>query len=136
MVSVCNTCKGLQKHLRSLDGGIEETDSASGIWVDTTLPRLRSSTNGGCRACSLLLQGILLHHDRFAGVAENNIKITADSIKLPGAVAGQDAQDHLSVAVRWQELSDDSCDEEGDALMHEEGYPDLKLEFFTDQGTT
>jgi hypothetical protein len=86
----------------------------------------------------LLLQGILLHHDRFAGVTENNIRITAESFNPSADVQGSNTQDHLSVEVRWSELGDDSCDGEGDQHMHEyeEGYPDLKLEFFTDQGMT
>ncbi|KAF2793543.1 HET-domain-containing protein [Melanomma pulvis-pyrius CBS 109.77] len=133
MVSVCNTCKSLQKHLRSLDGGVQETDAASVVWVATTLPNLRRSTDGGCRACALLLQGILLHHDRFAGVTENNIRITAESFDSSGPVHGENAQDHLSVEVRWQKLHDGCCDGEGGEHDHEEGYPDLKLEFFTDQ---
>ncbi|KAF2735778.1 HET-domain-containing protein [Polyplosphaeria fusca] len=128
MVSVCSTCKGLQKHLRALDGGILDTEQLA--WVKTTLPSLRRSTNRGCRACALLLQGILLHHDRFAAVDEESITVTAESFNTP------DTQDHLSVEVRWQGHAAASCngdDEHEHEHDHDEGYPDLKLEFFTDK---
>jgi hypothetical protein len=144
MVSVCTTCKGLQKHLQALDSGIQiNRPSAQRLrWVSTTLPGLRRSTHGGCRACATLLQGVLLHHDRFAGLNEEQIRISAESFTRPEAVSDRDAQLHLSVEVRWQELGD-QC---GDGAEHEhehepeheheqdEGYPDLKLEFFTDGG--
>ncbi|KAF2268246.1 HET-domain-containing protein [Lojkania enalia] len=127
MVSVCTTCKGLQKHLRSLDGAFaQEPEPDSLQWLTTTLPSLRRSTNGGCRACAVLLQGILLHHDRFAAVKEEDIRVRAESLNAPAAAA----QDHVSVEVRWKGLGD-CCD--GDEPAHEEGYPDLKLEFYTDK---
>jgi hypothetical protein len=128
MVSVCATCKGLQKHLKSLDR-IHQTDAASLLWVNTSLPALRTSA-AGCRACALLLQGILLHHDRFAGVDEASVTITAETFQ---PAAGRKSQDHLSVDVRWKDQhAHDECQEEGDEHT---GYPDLKLEFFTDGGT-
>lgn len=129
MVSVCTTCKGLQKHLR---GGIQETESGSLQWLTITLPSLRRSTNAGCRACALLLQGILLHHERFAGVKEENVKIAAESFSTSKSVSQKDAQGHLSVEVRWKQPNDDSCDQ--DEHQHEGSYPDLKLEYFTDEG--
>ncbi|KAF2006678.1 HET-domain-containing protein [Amniculicola lignicola CBS 123094] len=129
MVSVCTTCKGLQKHLKALDGA--DAESVTSTWVNTTIPTLRHSTNGGCRACAVLLQGILLHHDRFEGVKEENVRIKAQSFDTS---KGKDAQDHLSVEVRWKELGD-GCDDGGHEHEPEEdtGYPDLKLEFFTNQ---
>ncbi|KAF2868607.1 heterokaryon incompatibility protein-domain-containing protein [Massariosphaeria phaeospora] len=131
MVSVCATCNGLQKHLRALDGGLQETDSASLRLVNTTLPSLRHSTNRGCRACALLLQGTLLHHERFAGIKEDGIKIKAESFDSSNPTSARNAQAHLSVEVRWKAHDGGCC--EGDELEHEESYPDLKLEFFTDQ---
>lgn len=131
MVSVCTTCKGLQKHLRALDGSAQELESGPQQWLSTTLPSLRRSTNGGCRACAVLLQGILLHHERFAEVKEEDIRITAESFHLP-TTERTEAQDHLSIEVRWEHPGDDCGDE--DEHVHEEGYPDLKLEFFTDGG--
>ena len=130
MVSVCTTCKGLQKHL-SASGNSKDSDKPSVLqWVNaSTLPTLRRSTAGGCRACALVLQGILLHHDRFAGVEEENIRISVQSYQSSPV---EKAQDHLSVDVRWNEEPDESCDET--AHDHEVGYPDLKLEFFTDDG--
>ncbi|KAF2471007.1 HET-domain-containing protein [Lindgomyces ingoldianus] len=131
MVSVCTTCKGLQKHLQALGSGIQETNSASLRWLSTTLPSLRCSTNEGCRACATLLQGILLHHDRFVGVKEERIRISAESFHQSGSTPSrQDTQDHLSVEVRWKEPGDDCYD--GDEHGHDQVYPDLKLEFFTD----
>lgn len=116
---VCKTCKGLQ-----------ESDPASSVeWVNTGLPSLRQSSTGGCRACTLLLQGILLHHDRFAGVKEESIHVVAQSFD---PTSGKNAQDHLSVEVRWKEAGDGCC--AAGEHKHDDGYPDLKLEFFTDQG--
>jgi hypothetical protein len=136
MVSVCTNCKGLQKHLRGLDGGVQETETGSWEWLNTTLPSLRRSANGGCRACALLVNGILLHHDRFPSVKkEEYIKIKANTFDCSAPVE-RTAQDHLSVEVRWQEPRDETYDGESESeLGQAEGYPDLKLEFFTDQGT-
>ena len=104
MVSVCATCKGLQLHLRSLDGTFQDSSSSSLSWVNTTLPNLRRSTNaGGCRACALILQGILLHHDRFAGVKEEIIRIKAESFTSPDGIHKVSNQGHLSVEVRWKD---------------------------------
>ena len=128
MVSVCATCKGLQKHLKSLDGA-QHTDAASLLWVNTSLPALRASA-AGCRACALLLQGILLHHDRFATIDEASVAITAETFQ---PAAGPKSHDHLSVDVRWKDQhAHDECQDEGDGHT---GYPDLKLELFTDGGT-
>lgn len=149
MVSVCATCKGLQLHLRSLDGTFQDSSSSSLIWVNTTLPNLRRSTIvGGCRACALILQGILLHHDRFAGVKEDIIRIKAESFTTSDGNHQNSNQGHLSVEVRWKDVhlpqedgdhgdEDDHMDD-SDRHDHDEGYPDLKLEYFTDhadQGT-
>jgi hypothetical protein len=128
MVSVCATCKGLEKHVRSPDG-TQDTDAGSLLWINTSLPALRTSA-AGCRACTLLLQGILLHHYRFAGIDEASMRITAETFQ---PTAGLSLQDHLSVDVRWQEQdAHDECQDDGDEHA---GYPDLKLEFFTDGGT-
>lgn len=121
------TCKALQKHLKAVDGA-QETEAGALRLVDTSLPDLRGSATG-CRACGLLLQGILLHHDRFKDVKESDIKITAESFRPEPE---RSSQDHLSVKVRWKEQHDDDeheHDEQGHA-----GWPDLKLEFFTDGG--
>jgi hypothetical protein len=129
MVSVCATCKGLQKHLHSLDGA-QETSSDKLQWIDASLPTLRSSA-AGCKACALVLNGILLHHDRFAGQKEENIKIIAESFS---SKPDRKLQDHLSVQVRWSDHEDqDDCQDEGHE--HNSCYPDLKLEYFTDGGT-
>jgi hypothetical protein len=128
MVSVCGTCQGLQKHLITLERP-QETDSDTLQWANTTLPSLRTS-GAHCRACALMLNGLLLHHDRFANVSEDNIRIRAESF---ASKPGRTFQDHLSVEVRWkeQETQHDECLED----PHEHiGYPDLKLEFFTDGG--
>jgi hypothetical protein len=128
MVSVCATCKGLQKHLHDLDGA-QENGTDSLLWVNTTLPKLRSSSSA-CRACALLLSGILLHHDRFAGVSEDNVRVTAESFKPK---SGKSHQEHLSVELRWKESDDhDGCQD--DEHEHTAGNADLKLEFFTDGG--
>lgn len=124
MVSVCATCKGLQKHLRGLDGPLE-TETGTLQWIATSLPSLRTSSSG-CRACALILNGILLHHDRFAGQKEDGITIVAVSLS---SKLGRTLQDHLSVEVRWKEPDGDNDEQE-----HSTGYPDLKLEFFTDGG--
>lgn len=121
---VCATCKGLQTHLKALDGA-----NAGAIQlVNTSLPDLRASA-AGCRACTLLLQGLLLHHDRFRNVKEDNIWITAESFK---SIPGRISQDHLSLEARWKHSRDDDGgedDEHGHA-----SWPNLKLEFFTDGG--
>jgi len=128
MVSVCGTCQGLQKHLKGSQN-IQETDGETLQWMNTSLPSLRASGNN-CRACALLLNGILLHHERFAGIDEQCIQVRAESfVSKPGRTF----QDHLSVEMRWkvQDDQDDCLDED----QHEHvGYPDLKLEFYTDGG--
>lgn len=128
MVSVCGTCQGLQKHLRALDSS-QETKTDTLQWSNTTLPDLRSS-GGNCRACALMLNGILLHHEHFQNVEEERVRIKAESFT---SKPGQTFQDHLSVEVRWnqQETQNDDC---GDDNHEHTGYPDLKLEFFTDGG--
>lgn len=129
MVSVCASCKGLQKHLHGLDS-TTETEPDVVRWVNTSLPDLRTSS-GSCRACALLLNGILLHHDRFAGQKEDDIWVTAESYNSKN---GNPVQDHLSVDVRWtgRDEQDQYCQD--DEHEHAAGYPDLKLEFFTDGG--
>jgi hypothetical protein len=76
----------------------------------------------------LLLQGILLHHDRFAGIKEEVVRVFAESFPSSG-VRKSDGQDHLSVGIRWKGHGDES---NGNEHEPEEGYPDLKLEFYTD----
>ncbi|KAF1851512.1 HET-domain-containing protein [Cucurbitaria berberidis CBS 394.84] len=126
MVSVCATCKGLQKHLHALDGP-QETVTEKLQWIDTSLPNLRTSSSG-CRACALILNGILLHHERFAGQKEDGLRIIATSFPPNPR---RTLQDHLSVEIRWKEHDDhDACQEE--EHEHTMGYPDLKLEFFID----
>ncbi|KAH6643063.1 heterokaryon incompatibility protein-domain-containing protein [Boeremia exigua] len=121
---VCATCKGLQKNLNPVDGA-QDIEAGALYWVDASMPDLRTSA-ADCRACGLLLQGILLHHERFRNVKENDIRITAESFK---PVPERSSQDHLSVEVRWQEQhSDDQEDDEHGSA----GWPNLKLEFFTD----
>lgn len=124
---VCATCKGLQKHLKVVDSAQERETGALQL-VDVSLPGLRTSA-AGCRACALLLQGILLHHDRFKNVKENDIRITAESFK---STPERSSLDHLSVEARWKEQYDDD-DQEDDEHGHA-GWPNLKLEFFTDGG--
>jgi len=127
MVSVCATCKGLQKHLHGESA--QENGSESLVWVDTTLPKLRSRSTA-CRACALLLNGVLLHHDRFANINEDNVRITAESFKPK---TGKTPQEHLSVELRWKD-NDDQDDSHEDDHEPPTGHPDLKLEFFTDGG--
>ena len=128
MVSVCTTCKGLQKHLHGESA--QENGSESLVWVDTTLSKLRSSSSA-CRACALLLNGVLLHHDRFANINEDNVRITAESFKPK---LGKAPQEHLSVELRWKDNDDqDDCHDDDDH-EHAAGHADLKLEFFTDGG--
>jgi len=126
MVSVCVTCKGLQKNHHGFDGAQSNVTRSSPL-VDTTLPNLRLRSSA-CRACALLLDGILLHHDRFASIQEDRIRVTAGPFH-PKSEKG--FQGPLSVELRWQE-SDDQDDEEH---LHTAGHADLKLEFFTDMGT-
>ncbi|OCL11897.1 HET-domain-containing protein [Glonium stellatum] len=125
MVSICKTCRGLQKSQRTPEGG------ASGAlqWFNTTLPLLRRSATAGCRGCALILQGILLHHDRFIGVSEERLKISAESF-LPGPDK-QSVQAHLSVELRWKSREDIEPDTL--ELDYEEKYPDLKLEFYAEK---
>ena len=124
MVSVCAMCHGLQKHLHGLDGA-QENGTDSLLWINTSLTNLRSSASACTRACALLLNGILLHHDRFAGVNEDSVRVKAESFKKQG---------HLSVELRWKE-SDDHDECQDDEHEHSAGSADLKLEFFTDGGT-
>jgi hypothetical protein len=129
MVSVCATCKGLQLHLSPYNSNQESNELGVVPWVSTTLPSLRRSASGGCRACALVLQGILLHHDRFKGVEEASLRIVAQSYRSSSA---EQAQEHLSVDLRWKGQPDENC---GDTTHdHEDDYPDLRLEFFLDGG--
>ncbi|KAH7080085.1 heterokaryon incompatibility protein-domain-containing protein [Paraphoma chrysanthemicola] len=128
MVSVCGTCQGLQKHLKALEAP-QETDNDTVQWVNASLPSLRAS-GGNCRACALLLNGVLLHHERFSGVREDKIRVKAESFS---SKPGRNFQDHLSVEIRWKE-EDAHHDECQDNEHEHAGYPDLKLEFFTDEG--
>jgi hypothetical protein len=131
MVSVCGTCHGLQKHLKDSDAAQEADNNDTLLWADTTLPSLRTSGTN-CRACALMLNGILLHHDRFTSISEDRVRIKAESFP---SKPGRTLQDHLSIEVRWKEdAQHDDCQD--DEHEHEHiGYPDLKLEFFTDGGT-
>lgn len=128
MVSVCGTCQGLQKHLKALESP-QETENDNLQWVNTALPSLRVSASN-CRACALLVNGILLHHERFAGVKEDSICVKAESF---ASKPPRSFQDHLSVELRWKE-QDAQHDECQDDQHEHAGYPDLKLEFFTDGG--
>jgi hypothetical protein len=123
---VCGTCKGLQKQFQAADGA--QLTEATAHLVDASLPDLRASATN-CRACALLLQGILLHHDRFRDVKEDGIQITANSFT---STAERNSQGHLSVEARWKEQYEDD-DQEDDEHEHF-GWPNLKLEFFTDRG--
>lgn len=128
MVSVCGTCQSLQRHLKTLEGP-QETENGTLQLVNTTLPSLRTS-GSNCRACALLLNGILLHHDRFSDINEEKIRVRAESF---ASTPGRTFEDHLSVEVRWkeQDAEHDGCQDD----QHEHvGYPELKLEFFTDGG--
>jgi hypothetical protein len=128
MVSVCGTCLGLQKHLKTLEAP-QEPENDTLQWVNTSLPSLRTSGTT-CRACALLLNGILLHHDRFSDVNEEKIRVKAESF---APKPGRTLEDHLSVEIRWKE--EDAHHDEFQEDHHEHvGYPDLKLEFFTDGG--
>lgn len=97
-------------------------------WMNTTLSNLRGSSNGGCRACALLLQGILLHHDKFATVNEEDVRVRAQSCQSPDPT-----QNHLSVELHWRSPSLDDSEEEAEE-DYENGLPDMKLEYFTDEG--
>ena len=123
---VCGTCKGLQKQFNAANGA-QQTEATAHL-VDASLPDLRASASN-CRACALLLQGILLHHDRFRDVKEDGIQITANSFT---STSGNNSQGHLSVEARWKEQYEDD-DQEDDEHEHT-GWPNLKLEFFTDRG--
>lgn len=82
----------------------------------------------------MVQQGILLHHDRFAHVNEEHVNISAESFNL-GAET-QNAQDHLSVELRWKpndERCSDGIGEHEHDHEQDEKYPDLKLEFYTDK---
>lgn len=105
----------------------QETEEETLQLVNATLSGLRASSHN-CRACALLLDGILLHHERFAGIDEASIRVRAESFP-PGL--GQSLQDHLSIELRWNEQEDDFGDDQSEDV----GSPDLKLEFFTDQGS-
>ncbi len=121
---VCAICKGLQKNLEPA-GVVRDAGADALPLVDTFLPDLRASATG-CRACGLLLQGILLHHDRFKKAKESDTRITACTFK---SVPDRDSQDHLSVEVRWKEDDNQEDDKHGNG-----GWPNLKLEYFTDGG--
>lgn len=129
MVSVCGTCQGLQKHLKALENA-QETDSDTLQWVNTSLSSLRAAGNN-CRACALLLNGILLHHERFVCIDEKRIQVRAESF---ASSPGRTFQDHLSVEIRWKEHQDADHDDCQDDQHEHVGHPDLKLEFFTDGG--
>ncbi|KAL6708855.1 hypothetical protein ACN47E_002262 [Coniothyrium glycines] len=125
---VCACCTGLQKYLYGSESA-QETESSTVRIVNTSLPSLRQSA-GDCRACALLLNGILLHHDKFKQQKEEDIWITAESFKSTPA---KSVQDHLSVEIRWRTRDDqEECQEDEHEHEHAAGYPDLKLEFFTD----
>jgi hypothetical protein len=127
MVSICETCQDLQKHPKALETP-QAIDHDTLQLVNTSLPTLRTSATN-CKACALLLNGILLHHGRFAGIEEKIIRIRAESF----ASIGRANQDHLSVEVRWKEQGTHNYDY-GDDQHEHIGYPDLKLEYFTDGG--
>jgi hypothetical protein len=130
MVSVCGTCQGLQKHLKALEIQ-QDIENGNLPWVNTSLQNLRIS-GANCRACALLLNGVLLHHDRLTGIKEDRIRIKAETFPTK---LGQTFQDHLSVEVRWKEQEGDVHHDRCQEDQHEhDGYPDLKLEFFTDGG--
>lgn len=124
---VCATCKGLQKHLHTANGAHQAGTVAQQL-VDASLTELRASA-ASCRACALLLQGILLHHERFRDIKEDGIRITAESFT---SLSGRDSQDHLSLNARWK--GQDECDDEEYDEHEYTGWPNLKLEFFTDGG--
>lgn len=127
---VCATCKGLQKHLKTGDGA-DEAETVAQQLVDASLAELRASA-ASCRACALLLQGLLLHHERFRGVKEDGIRITAES--FTSLSPGQNSQDHLSVEARWKTHDDGDEQEDNEDEQELVGWPNLKLEFFTDGG--
>ncbi|USP79146.1 hypothetical protein yc1106_06420 [Curvularia clavata] len=128
MVSVCATCKGLQNHFHGLHGA-QDGSTGTLTWVNTSLSTLRSSSNA-CHACALLLNGILLHSDRFAGVNDDKIRVMAESFS---AKPERNLQGHLSVELRWKDNEDhDEC--QNGNHEHAAGPADLKLEFFTDEG--
>ncbi|KAF1974207.1 HET-domain-containing protein [Bimuria novae-zelandiae CBS 107.79] len=126
-MAVCATCTGLQKHLKDPAQDIA-TGTSSVRWMNATLAHLRASS-GGCRACALILNGVLLYHGRFATVKEDKIKVIAESFHSDRT---KTLQEHLSVEIRWQEHQDE-CGDSDDEHEHEESYPDLKLEFFADE---
>ncbi|KAF2017636.1 HET-domain-containing protein [Aaosphaeria arxii CBS 175.79] len=129
MVSICPNCKGLQNRLGASDLGHGHAPQRT-QWLSTTLPDLELSANEGCRACSLLLQGILLHHHRFAGAKQGDVKIKAESFN------DSNAQRHLSVELRWVQPDFDIPDQhEMNGDDDSEAHPDLKLEFFVDVST-
>ncbi|KAH6433559.1 hypothetical protein HBI59_174110 [Parastagonospora nodorum] len=125
MVSVCDTCQGLQNHPKALQTSLD-IDIDTLQLVNTSLPNLRTSATS-CKACALLLNGILLHHGRFSGIEEDGIRIRAESF----ASTRRTNQDHLSVEVRWKEQYAHNDGSEDDQHEHV-CYPDLKLEYFTD----
>lgn len=127
-MSVCATCTGLQRHLREPDRDRTAESPSTVRWVTTTLPQLRISSKE-CRACALILQGILLHRGLFATIKEDRVRVIAETFY---SVRSKTSQDHLSVEVRWKEQLDE-CDDTDDH-DHEEICPDLKLEFYTDDG--
>lgn len=128
-MSICATCGNLRARGEAL-GGDEERDGDTAVrLVDATLAQLRLSS-GGCRACAVLLNGVLFYHNRFATIKEEDIKITAETFPSKAL------QDHLSVDVRWKFHDEESGHmdvEDGGDDEHKESYPDLRLEFFTDE---
>ena len=123
-MSVCATCASLRVRGKASKDDEERDGNRSVRLVDTTLAQLRGSS-GSCRACAVLLNGVLFYHSRFAAVKEDETKITAD------VFPSKALQDHLTVNVRWTSHEEESDDME--EHEHEEDYPDLKLEFFTDE---
>ena len=124
---VCAVCSSLQKQHQDIDDAGRTIARAAVRCVNTTLTQLRASSED-CRDCALLLNGVLFYHGRFATIQEEKIKIIAETFPSNQLNA---SQQHLSVEVRWQEPQD-GCDDAHDH-GHAEGYPDMKLEFFTDQ---
>lgn len=75
-----------------------------------------------------MLNGVLLHHEHFKNVEEDRVRIKAESFT---SKPGRTFQDHLSVEVRWKDQDNQHDDCQEDSHEHA-GYPDLKLEFFSD----
>lgn len=127
MVSACTTCKRLQK-FKQMES-LTHSSEMSTEWMNTNLAKLRGSSGGGCRACSLLLQGILLHHDKFAASREEDVKVRAQTYQSPDPT-----QNHLSVELHWKPPNSDDSGLEDEDEDDEVGLPDLKLEYYTEEG--